>query len=281
MKKQLIQRLSQLNSSQNQLTPCKDDFLKLQVHQAIPDIGKFVTVCYSPCDPPKCTVSMVGGEEGVMYQTIAGQSVDFMLVIKDDKGCKVTKGGYEVRVQVIQNYQQILTPAVQDHGDGLYSFSCAGVAGIATLTVEVEGQNVRGCPFNWEVNPENRIPERTGQSRKGNFYDPVKQNAFREGRHSWKLQLVSFNPDQKSSFNGLEIGVESHVYDERGRKQLGVKWCWYYHPSQSQNFKRSDGQQPSITSVQDHDVFTVFLNLETKKLVIYNVRSKQVNCLQG
>ncbi|KAJ7365007.1 hypothetical protein OS493_007644 [Desmophyllum pertusum] len=212
---------------------------------------------------------MVGGEEGVMYQTIAGQSVDFMLVIKDDKECRLTEGGYEVRVQVIQSDQQILIPSIQDHGDGLYSFSCAGVAGNSTLKVEVEGQN------------RTEFQKEQGRSGRATFMIlSSKMLSGRAGiRGNFSLFLSILN--QKSSFDGLEIGAVSHVYDERGRKQLGVKWCWYYHPSQSQTCERSDGHQPSITSVQDHDVFTVFLNLETKKLIIYNVRSMQAELFTG
>ena len=40
-------------------------------------------------------------------------------------------------------------------------------------------------------------------------------------------------------------------------------------------------QMPSITSVENNDVFIVFLNLESKKLTIYNVRSKQTEIFAG
>ncbi|KAL9976175.1 hypothetical protein ACROYT_G013441 [Oculina patagonica] len=176
MKKQLIQRLSQLNSSQDQLKPCKGDYLKLQVHQAIWDIGKMASLSYIPIDPQKCTVSMVGGEEGVMYQTIAGQTVDFVLTIKDENGSKVTEGGHQVgagvfvyiEAEAIEEVQNI-NLAVQDNGDGSYNFSYRpGDVGLATLTVEVEGQNVCGSPFNWQVNPEiNPDNEKPAKGQKG------------------------------------------------------------------------------------------------------------------
>ncbi|KAJ7381745.1 Tripartite motif-containing protein 45 [Desmophyllum pertusum] len=153
-----------------------------------------------------------------------------------------------------------------------------GDVGIATLKVEVEGQNVRGSPFNWEVNPENRFPSKNLPT---SFFDTVKQNYFRKGMHSWKLQLVSFSPDQKGSFDGLEIGCTIGCIQQGLPVTQDERWCWYYNPSQRQKCKRSDGQQPSITSVQDRDVFTVFLNLETKKLIIYNVRSKQAELFTG
>ena len=78
MKKQLVQQLHQLNSSKTSCKACEDDYLELQVHQTIWDMGKVVSVRYRPFDAQKCTVSVVGGEEGVMYQTLAGQKVDLL-----------------------------------------------------------------------------------------------------------------------------------------------------------------------------------------------------------
>ncbi len=292
MKKQLIQRLSQLNSSQDQLKPCKGDYLKLQVHQAIWDIGKMASLSYIPIDPQKCTVSMVGGEEGVMYQTIAGQTVDFVLTIKDENGSKVTEGGHQVgagvfvyiEAEAIEEVQNI-NLAVQDNGDGSYNFSYRpGDVGLATLTVEVEGQNVCGSPFNWQVNPEinpdNEKPAKGQKGKRGKQSTP----AFTEGMHSWKLQLVSFSPD-RDRFGHLEVGIIAgstvyHFLYENEGKQQTTKWCWCYNSAKLIS-TRSDGQQSSITSVQGNDVFTVFLNLETKKLIIYNIRSKQAELFTG
>lgn len=66
------------------------------------------------------------------------------------------------------------------------------------------------------------------------------------------------------------------------QQQQQDKWSWKYSsftkPPQS---SRSDGQFPSITSVEDNDVFIVSLNLETQKLTIYNVRSKQTEIFTG
>ena len=282
MKKQLTQRLSQLNSSQNQLKPCKDDYLKLQVHQAIWDIGKMASLSYIPIDPQKCTVSVVGGEEGVMYETIDGQSVDFVLIIKDKKGSKVTEGGHQVKAQVvfnseaIQEDQKIL--AVQDNGDGSYNFSyCPWDVGLVTLAVEVEGQNVHGSPFNWQVNPEinqengNTMAFRKKKDMSKGLYYAGKQStfSFTEGMHSWKLQLVSFSPERQRIRLEIGVMVRPTVSYET------TKWFWCYNNSARQICSRSDGQQSSITSVQDNDVFTVFLNLNTKKLIVYNIRSKQ------
>ena len=84
MKQPLVERLSQLNALQYQCKPCKSDYFALQMNRTVLDIGEMVTLLYEPVDPTKYVLSMVGGEEGILYQTLAGQPVDFSLVIKDE-----------------------------------------------------------------------------------------------------------------------------------------------------------------------------------------------------
>ena len=295
LKKELIQRLSQLNSSQNQLKPCKDDYIKLQVHQLIWDIGKMASLCYIPADPQKCTVCFVGGEEGVMYQTFTGQSVDFLLIIKDKTDNKVTAGGNHVQAQVSFNSEASQARqeklAVQDNSDGSYSFSyCPRDEGLATLTVLVDGQSVRGSPFNWQVNSVRESPfnpyqqvnseldlkRKSGGSVSKKYLQvlAVKQShsAFTEGMHSWKLQLVSYSPGQKRNGQEIIIGVSDN--DD------SFDWCWCFN-SANQNSSRSDGKPSSITSVQNKDIFTVFLNLKRRRLIVYSTRSKEAELFTG
>ena len=290
LKKELIQRLSQLNSSQNQLKPCKDDYVTLQVHQAIWDVGKMASLCYLPPDPQKCTVCFIGGEEGVMYQTFTGQSVDFLLISKDKTGSKVTAGGHQVQAQVVFNSEASQARqeklAVQDNRDGSYSFSYhPRDEGLATLTVLFEGQSVHGSPFNWQVNQVNSKfnVERKKKGTLVNRYQQVpavKQSdpVFTEGMHSWKLQLVSYNSRQE-----VIIGVSNYgCPDAYGyyHPKRASKWRWCFNLA-NQDFSRSDGRRSSITSVQNKDIFTIFLNLDTKKLIVYSVRSKQAELFTG
>ena len=112
---------------------------------------------------------------------------------------------------------------------------------------------------------------------------PGKQKfVLSEGQHSWKLQLLSFSLQEESR---LEIGCSSGpVYDRGGyERSKSLKWCWYHECNIFAKSKswRSDRQKSSISSVQDNDVFTVFLNIETKKLIIYNVRNKQAEMFTG
>ena len=284
MKKQLVQQLDQLNSSKTSCKPCKDDYLELQVHQTIWDMGKIVSVCCVPFDPQKCTVSVVGGEEGVMYQTLAGQEVDLLLLVKDGTGQKKTEGGHQVEAILSFSIEPDLTGAnspvpVSDNGDGSYSFLYHPVEeGQVTLSVKVEGKEVYGSPLKWNVTSKLpgglTSPQLKSDKRKA-MKKVKKFSGFREGMHCWKLKVTSFR-DQSNC--DLEIGIASNprYYDQKQ-----TKWAWQYNSRREPKLSRSDGQIPSITSVENNDVFIVFLNLESKKLTIYNVRSKQTEIFAG
>ena len=315
MKKQLIEQLGQLNSSTTSCKPCTDDYLELQVHQTIWDMGKTVSVCCIPPDPQKCTVSMLGGEEGVMYDTLAGQEVELLMLVKDKEGVKKTKGGHKVEAEVSFSLVKVgvtmfnISVPVRDNGDGSYSIVYHPVEeGELTLSVRVEAQEVCGSPFKWNVisklpngkgSPQENIrtaarrkemKKRKNKSLPGQLGPDQwpKFSSFREGMFCWKLQLTSFRDEIDCE---LEIGIIPSDYNPRGIASYAfsfgqltqqVKWSWKYSKRMiSSQPSRSDGQNPSITCVENNDVFIVFLNLETKKLIIYNVRSKQSEIFTG
>ena len=312
LKQQLTQRLTQLNSAKIECKPCERDYMKLQVHRTVWDLKteEMATLRYQPVDPQKCTVSMFGGEEGVMYQTLAGQMVDLVLINRDEIAipavdqvtaavtfAKKGSEGYE------ESSCQVKLQNVFDHGDGSYSFSFRPKCeGHVSLSVAVEGQHVSGSPFSWNVYPvlpgeqsrttepvlpgeQSRTTERLirkkelkRKKRRGSrnvkeTNESVKRTddvyAFTEGRHCWKLQLFSFN-DRECA---LEIGVRVNRSFGFG----GKLWYWSYDYGPI----RSDREKPSIVSVLNNDVFTVFLNPETEKLIIYNNRSKQTDIFTG
>lgn len=306
MKKQLVHQLDQLNSSKTSCKPCMDDYLELQVHQTIWDMEKLLSVCYVPLDPQKCTVSMLGGDEGEMYQTLAGQEVELLLLLRDKKGQKQPKGGHQVEATVSfyvePGYLRPVSPVpVRDNGDGSYSFSYHPVeAGKVSLSVRVEKQQVRGSPFEWNV--ISGLPDGASSPQRKGLVPCQVLSGFTEGMYCWKLQLTSFSNKIVSE---LEIGVTASNYysalgygyaisrpaqQEHGfpvycydfESALQAKWSWKYSAhTKPCHSSRSDGQVPSITSVENNDVFIVFLNLRTKKLTIYNVRSKQTEIFTG
>ena len=265
LKKQLTQRLAQLNSSKVDCKPCQGDYLKLQVHQSVCDIKNMATLSYFPIDPQKCIVSMVGGEEGVMYESVVGQTVDFVLTIKDEKGAGEIKVESMVKAQVSSKGDRAEGLPVYDIGNGLCRFSYRPKAGgPVTLSVMVGGQNVAGSPFNWQVVDSSLLDKEIPAGAK---HDMLR----------WKLQLNSFNNPERWQ---LEIGVKAQTYNTRKMLPEEPNWSWCYNALMGGPF-RADGQQPSINSVQNNDVFTVYLNLVTKKLIIYNDRSRQYEIFTG
>lgn len=287
VKKQVIQRLSQLNASQYDCQPCQNDHLKLHVRKKIADIGKMAVISHVPVDPGKCVLSMVGGEKGVLYDTLAGQTVDFLLTLKDEAGaCTV----YSCAVSAFVKYQphdQIASGVygqrvpVCDNGGGLYTFSFLPMdVGQVTLSVKVEGQNIHGSPFIWQAKDKYSSFTVKGIKKMKMTSSTAKQDAtvVKEGMQCWKLKLVS----NSGRVNALKIGAQTST--SLGHKSSGgpsfssdkqEMWFWHYMKGLHLWPRRSDFKNPSIISVQVNDVFTVFLNPETKKLIIYNARSKQ------
>ena len=285
MKQQLIQRLAQLNASHIQCRPCKSDYLKLQVNKTIGDIGKVATLLYIPVDPASIFVlSMVGGEEGVLYQTLAGQPVDFMLVIKDRTAVVQPKTGYVFHASVNHSREANLDRElpVHNNGNGSYSFSYRPETdGLCTLSVKVEGDSVCGSPLTWKVKPKVK-----GTNDHSLLTSTPEQAEGGQGKHCWKLMYLKGSSTQGGKF---EIGVScytpadgvSHQSDTETKR---CTWCCnvrrsnYNYSSCDYSYSRSDSQgiKASITNFQHGDIFSVYLNRDTKKLLIYNQRSKQV-----
>ena len=275
MKEQLVKRLAQLNISQVECKPCKTDYFKLRVGKKIWEIGKMATLQYIPSDPIKCVLSMVGGDEGVMYQTLAGQSVDFVFVISDENAAK------ELLVRALINHQgegntQHELP-VQYNEDRSYVFSyCPETDGLCTLSVTVEGENMQSSPFTWKVKPKVHYSELLSGAASGQ-----EQHVVHTENHCWKIK-VHLTPGSRSNF---EIGVSSVKLADglvylRDVEVKRSSWCLGYVGKRGKEvvkFSRSDNSRVvTINSLRHGDVFSVYLNFDTKKLVIYNARSKQI-----
>ena len=266
IKQQLIQRLAQLNASQFHCKPCNSDYLKLKMNKRISEIGEMMTLAHAP-DTSKCVLIMVGCEEGVLYRTFAGQPVDFKLAIVGGTSVKETETGFMVRASVKrEDQQQSQDLPVRDKGDGSYFFSYQPqTPGICTLSVTVEGESVHGSPFTLEG-----VQEIKGPNELTNFLDS--QRKTDKKMHGWKLKYLGSTPE--NSKKKVEIGVYYHDsyytgYDYR------YTWCRQNNVYTTCRGSGSSGNQASITSLQNNDILSVYLNLTVYKLVIYNHRSEQ------
>ena len=263
IKQQLIQRLAQLNASQFHCKPCNSDYLKLEIEKRISDIGEMMTLAHSP-DTTKCVLSMVGGEEGVLYQTFAGQPVDFKFAIVRGTSVKDAETGFMVRASVKREDQQESQDLpVADKGDGLYFFSYQPqTPGLCTLSVTVEGESVHGSPFTWEV-----FPELKGPNELRDFLNT--QRKTKKIMHSWKLKYLGSTPGNSK----VEIGVS---YFDGSSYYYRYTWCCQNNAYTTCRGRNSSGNQASITSLQNDDILSVYLNQTTKKLFIYNHRNEQL-----
>ena len=264
IKQQLIQRLAQLNASQFHCKPCSSDYLKLKMNKRISDIGEMMTLAHGP-DTSKCVLSMVGCDEGVLYQTFAGQPVDFKFAIVDGTSVKEAETGFMVRASVKREDQQESQDLpVADKGDGSYFFSYQPeTPGLCTLSVTVEGESVHGSPFTWEV-----FPELKGPNELRDFLNS--QRKTNKIMHSWKLKYLGNTPGNSK----VEIGV--NYYDGRCRSTYRYTWCCQNNAYTTCRGMHSSGNQASITSLQNNDILSAYLNQTTEKLFVYNHRNEQL-----
>ena len=161
MKKQLVTNLSKLGSATWECEPCEQDAFRLTVHQDIAQVAAHLaTVDDVRADPTRCTLSMVGGDPGLIYDTWAGQKREFVVSVQDNFGNP--SSGERVQVSIIgpgggqSSGTEVLSSRV-----GSYAFAYVPRSvGRYQLTVRVTGQDIPGSPFQWNVI---QVPQQVGQ----------------------------------------------------------------------------------------------------------------------
>ena len=153
MKKQMVSNLSKLSSSSWECKPCQEDAFQLQVHK---DICQMAGSIASVDNIHMCTVSMVGGEPGVMDYTLAGQGREFTVVLRDNLGNQRVAGGDDVDVSVVPpGASEGIVVKVTDNKNGTYRFGLQPKKhGTYQLIVAVSDQQINGSPFQWNVLPK-------------------------------------------------------------------------------------------------------------------------------
>ena len=222
-----------------------------------------MTLAHAP-DTSNCVLSMVGCEEGVLYQTFAGQPVDFKFAIVRGTSVKEAETGFMVRASVKREDQQESQDLpVHDKGNGSYFFSYQPeTPGLCTLSVTVEGESVHGSPFTWEV-----LPKFKSRDELKNILNRERGN--NKTKHCWKLKYLGSTPGNSK----VEIGVNH--YDGR-RYHYRYTWCCQNNAYTTCRGLNSSGNQASITSLQNDDILSAYLNQTTEKLFIYNHRNEHL-----
>ena len=153
MRKQMSCRLQELNSARWRLEPSAHDHFKFlpdyQLQQALPSFGD-VTDVFTHAG--SSTVTMGHGSEGVMYNTLNGQLIEFVITAKDWNGRKRTEGGEAFEVEIsTQEGEVVFNNQAVDCGNGTYSFCFTPIHGVMEyqLSVKLSGCHVRGSSFAW------------------------------------------------------------------------------------------------------------------------------------
>ena len=265
MKQQLVTNLSKLSSSTWKCKPCQEDTLQLRVDQDLGQVaGNMASVKDMRVAPEKCTVSMVGGEPGVMYSTLAGQRREFTVVLRDQHGNQINgEDDVEVDVSVTPINSPVReTIEVIHEREGFYSFNFQPQEqGIYEVAVAASGKHVAGSPYQW---PVVSLGERC--------YKPTPR--------------IMSHLAALSNKDVLSWKVKSHLGRERSA-QLGVSMrerrLWVISSSSGNRFTPENplGEVSNIKSWQDGDVFVLFLNMNTKKLIIRNLRTSETELFEG
>ena len=157
MQKHFFSRLQDLTSTKCQLEPCINEGLKFTDDKRLKgDIDKFGAVAgeVSLTFAFLSTVAMEKGEEGVMYNTLCGQSIKFVITAKEYTGKRRMVGGdtFNVFITPAQSHEDGAPLNVQDCGGGTYSFCHTPMeAGNYKLSVQLKNHHVKGSPFTWVV----------------------------------------------------------------------------------------------------------------------------------
>ena len=153
MRKQMSCRLQELNSARWQLEPSAHDHFKFlpdyQLQQTLPIFGE-VTDVFTHAG--SSTVTMGHGSEGVMYNTLNGQLIEFFITAKDWNGRKRTEGGDVFVVEIsTQEGEVVFNNPAMDCRNGTYSFCFTPIHGVTEyqLSVKLDGCHVRGSSFAW------------------------------------------------------------------------------------------------------------------------------------
>ncbi len=165
MRKQMSTRLQELNAAEWQLEPRADDVVKFEVDDQLKqDIATFGAITNVVTHTGALMITMGHGSEGVMYNTLCGQPIEFTIIAKERNGQKRSEGGdlFTASCSDGSNFEIL---DVRDCRDGTYSFFFTPhQEGWFELNVFGMGQAVQGSPFTWFVEKWNLMKSSSGNS---------------------------------------------------------------------------------------------------------------------
>ena len=155
MRKQMSSRLEELNSLKWQLEPRVQDIFKfLAEDQLLEKITNFGHVAsHIRAYASMSTVTLGHGIEGLMYNTISGQPVEFIVTAKEWDGRKREEGTDACEVEISsQSGETAFSDYAKDIGNGTYSF-CFTPNKLQPneyqMSVKLNTSHVKDSPCTW------------------------------------------------------------------------------------------------------------------------------------
>ena len=155
MRKQMSSRLEELNSLKWQLEPRVHDIFKfLAEDQLLEKITNFGHVAsHIRAYASMSTVTLGHGIEGLMYNTISGQPVEFIVTAKEWDGRKREEGTDACEVEIrTQSGETAFSDYAKDIGNGTYSF-CFTPNKLQPneyqMSVKLNTSHVKDSPCTW------------------------------------------------------------------------------------------------------------------------------------
>lgn len=212
----------------------------------------------------KSHLTMVGGEEGIMYTTFANQNRKFTVTLHNEEGDKNTSGTPSVRVAVRlpsgvpsnernSNYQNL---PIDNNNDGTYSFSYEPkTAGIYYLSISINGRLLED-DLEWTVDAPIGFGDRSNKEGAIQLHPPVgvapEWNHLGGKNFSWTIRRVYYE-----SYSVVRVGV---MMD-----QTHNKWGWVNGKREEPDDMFSFDEIPSsnIDAWKEGEEWSFFSNEET------------------
>lgn len=276
MRKQICARLEELSEIKMQKSSFDG---RWNFYLQVPYQADLVNGFRVQSDTVKATLTMVGGEEGLIYNTFKNQSRDFIITLKDENGTKMMMGGQNVRVAIripsdnpppkestnekstSLNYVDI---DVQDNHDGTHSFTYKPKhQGMYYLRVTVNGRPLSG-DLMWTVDGSLGFGDSTNEMGVIQVYPPFGMapawHRVVGAKNSWKIKRIYYD-----EYTVVRAGVMMDLTSN--------KWGWCNgRREEPEEFIFSVPEYPfsNIPSWQEGEEFTFYSNEETGRFIIYS-----------
>ena len=155
-KNELKNEITELRTIAEQFTPCEKVVYKLEKKSTF-DVQKLEETG-SIASRGECSLSMRGGERGVLYTGRALQSCEFVVARNSFQtlGLRNVFDNFKVSI-LAPNANTPFYISLEKNADGTHSFrympGCSGTYKIRVFSEKISAGEIYGSPFSWDVQP--------------------------------------------------------------------------------------------------------------------------------